>query len=63
MFESGCFRRCRAEDKKVEYEQEKLDNDVLAEQKRVENNLHEKLAVKVDHLRMIYSENVVVKDV
>ena len=44
-------------------EEEQLDNDVLNEQKRVEGVPHEKLAVKADHLRKLYGENVAVKDV
>ena len=44
-------------------EEEELDNDVLKEQKHVEDTSEGKLAVKADHLRKTYNGKAAVKDI
>jgi ATP-binding cassette, subfamily A (ABC1), member 3 len=61
--EFGWFNCLRKKGKKIENEPEELDDDVLKEQQKVENTSESKLAVKADHLRKVYENNVAVKDV
>ena len=63
MIESGWFKCCRSKDKKVAKEYEELDDDVKNEQTRVENESHESLAVKAEHMRKNYGDTVAVKDI
>ena len=62
LIELGVFSFLRKKGMEVFQQKEKLDEDVLREQFRIQNITEDKLAVKANHLRKVFDHNIAVKD-
>ena len=63
LIESGWWNWLRRKGKTIIDPVEAIDDDVIAEQKRIEQTSESQLAVKANHLRKVYGSKVAVKDV
>ena len=63
LIESGWWNWLRRKGKTIIDPAEVIDDDVIDEQKRIEQTSESQLAVKANHLRKVYGSKVAVKDV